>query len=429
MMLGRLRRNDLAGASRPDVFVANSNHVAARIRKHYRRDAIVVHPPVDVERSPTPSAPGGRLLPRARPRGALQEGRPGGWRLRHAGAAGEGRRRGPRPGGRPRPRRGGRRVPRLRPRLRHGRAALGSAGAAVPGRGGLRDRPGRGAGGRSARDRVRRGRRAGHRGRERNRCLSCRADRDLCRVRHPSVREHARSTSTGSGPTRAASVRRVSAPRSRTCCSSTRPTGPRHERHPGPALRARSRARLGRLRARRAAPALAGRGRGGRDLPCRGRRDRRGQLRQELREQHSRAVRHLVAVERRAAGEQLARRPRARGRHERSAGRLRGGGEQRAARPGSVDLGQRPARQGPGGSRAERQRPAGSPPATGTRARRPRSQTPSGASSSPSARAAIGRASTPPNATSSRRWTRCRPTPRSGPTCATRSTASTRCEP
>ena len=50
MMLGRLRRNDLAGASRPDVFVANSNHVAARIRKHYRRDAIVVHPPVDVER-------------------------------------------------------------------------------------------------------------------------------------------------------------------------------------------------------------------------------------------------------------------------------------------------------------------------------------------------------------------------------------------
>jgi glycosyltransferase involved in cell wall biosynthesis len=50
MMLGRLRRNDLAGASRPDVFVANSNHVAARIRKHYRRDAIVIHPPVDVER-------------------------------------------------------------------------------------------------------------------------------------------------------------------------------------------------------------------------------------------------------------------------------------------------------------------------------------------------------------------------------------------
>jgi len=50
LMLGRLRRDDLAGASRPDVFVANSTHVAARIRKYYRRDATVVHPPVDVER-------------------------------------------------------------------------------------------------------------------------------------------------------------------------------------------------------------------------------------------------------------------------------------------------------------------------------------------------------------------------------------------
>jgi glycosyltransferase involved in cell wall biosynthesis len=50
MMLPRVRRDDLAGASRPDVYVANSNHVARRIRKHYRRDAVVVHPPVDVER-------------------------------------------------------------------------------------------------------------------------------------------------------------------------------------------------------------------------------------------------------------------------------------------------------------------------------------------------------------------------------------------
>jgi glycosyltransferase involved in cell wall biosynthesis len=50
LMLARLRRDDLAGASRPDVFVANSTHVAARIRKYYRREATVVHPPVDVER-------------------------------------------------------------------------------------------------------------------------------------------------------------------------------------------------------------------------------------------------------------------------------------------------------------------------------------------------------------------------------------------
>jgi glycosyltransferase involved in cell wall biosynthesis len=48
-MMGRLRRDDLAGALRPDVFVANSSHVAARIAKYYRRDARVVHPPVDID--------------------------------------------------------------------------------------------------------------------------------------------------------------------------------------------------------------------------------------------------------------------------------------------------------------------------------------------------------------------------------------------
>src|SRR4051794_15938273 len=49
-MLPRLRRDDLAGASRPDAFVANSNHVAGRIAKYYRRDATVVHPPVEIDR-------------------------------------------------------------------------------------------------------------------------------------------------------------------------------------------------------------------------------------------------------------------------------------------------------------------------------------------------------------------------------------------
>ena len=49
-LLARLRRQDLAGAAGPDVFVANSRHVAARIRRFYGREAEVVHPPVDVER-------------------------------------------------------------------------------------------------------------------------------------------------------------------------------------------------------------------------------------------------------------------------------------------------------------------------------------------------------------------------------------------
>jgi len=48
-LLGHLRRTDLAGASRPDVFVANSAHVAARIGRFYGREAVVVHAPVDVD--------------------------------------------------------------------------------------------------------------------------------------------------------------------------------------------------------------------------------------------------------------------------------------------------------------------------------------------------------------------------------------------
>ena len=43
-----LRMWDAASAQRVDHFVANSRTVAARIRKHYRRDAAVIHPPVDV---------------------------------------------------------------------------------------------------------------------------------------------------------------------------------------------------------------------------------------------------------------------------------------------------------------------------------------------------------------------------------------------
>jgi glycosyltransferase involved in cell wall biosynthesis len=44
-----LRLWDAASAQRVDYFVANSKNVAARIRKHYRRDAQVIHPPVQVQ--------------------------------------------------------------------------------------------------------------------------------------------------------------------------------------------------------------------------------------------------------------------------------------------------------------------------------------------------------------------------------------------
>lgn len=48
-LLAWLRRQDRAGARGPDVFVANSRHVADRINRFYGRSAEIVHPPVDVE--------------------------------------------------------------------------------------------------------------------------------------------------------------------------------------------------------------------------------------------------------------------------------------------------------------------------------------------------------------------------------------------
>jgi glycosyltransferase involved in cell wall biosynthesis len=49
-LLARLRRQDLAASRGPDLFVANSQHVAGRIQRFYGRGARVVHPPVDVQR-------------------------------------------------------------------------------------------------------------------------------------------------------------------------------------------------------------------------------------------------------------------------------------------------------------------------------------------------------------------------------------------
>jgi glycosyltransferase involved in cell wall biosynthesis len=48
-LLAWLRRQDLAGAGGPDVFVANSRHVAERIERFYGRTAEIIHPPVHVD--------------------------------------------------------------------------------------------------------------------------------------------------------------------------------------------------------------------------------------------------------------------------------------------------------------------------------------------------------------------------------------------
>ena len=55
------RRLDRRAAQRPDLYIAISNIVRERIRRHYGRDAPVVYPPVDVERF-TPTPRGERLL-------------------------------------------------------------------------------------------------------------------------------------------------------------------------------------------------------------------------------------------------------------------------------------------------------------------------------------------------------------------------------
>lgn len=51
-LCSRLRLWDVISANRVDHFVANSATVARRIRKHWRRDSTVVHPPVDVHNIP-----------------------------------------------------------------------------------------------------------------------------------------------------------------------------------------------------------------------------------------------------------------------------------------------------------------------------------------------------------------------------------------
>ncbi len=49
-LFGRLRNWDVSTAHQVDHFIANSSYIARRIRRTYRRDAVVIHPPVDVDR-------------------------------------------------------------------------------------------------------------------------------------------------------------------------------------------------------------------------------------------------------------------------------------------------------------------------------------------------------------------------------------------
>ncbi|HYT33075.1 MAG TPA: glycosyltransferase, partial [Thermoanaerobaculia bacterium] len=63
LAIARLRAWDQATAGRPSRYLANSNAVAGRIRKHYGREATVLSPPADVEFfTPGSSARGDFLL-------------------------------------------------------------------------------------------------------------------------------------------------------------------------------------------------------------------------------------------------------------------------------------------------------------------------------------------------------------------------------
>jgi glycosyltransferase involved in cell wall biosynthesis len=50
ILLKGLRAWDINAARQPDQFVANSSAVAERIWEVYRRDAVVIHPPIDLDR-------------------------------------------------------------------------------------------------------------------------------------------------------------------------------------------------------------------------------------------------------------------------------------------------------------------------------------------------------------------------------------------
>jgi glycosyltransferase involved in cell wall biosynthesis len=67
-----LRQWDRLAADRVDHFIAISQEVRRRIAKVYRRDSVIIYPPVDTSRfAPVPASGGGGLLPLRWPIGAV----------------------------------------------------------------------------------------------------------------------------------------------------------------------------------------------------------------------------------------------------------------------------------------------------------------------------------------------------------------------
>lgn len=57
LFVGPLKRWDFRAAQRPDYIITNSTHTQAAIQRFYKRDSIVVHPPVETDRFKLPSNP------------------------------------------------------------------------------------------------------------------------------------------------------------------------------------------------------------------------------------------------------------------------------------------------------------------------------------------------------------------------------------
>ena len=49
LFINYLRMWDVTSSARVDYFIANSNNVASRIKRHYKRESVVIYPPVDTE--------------------------------------------------------------------------------------------------------------------------------------------------------------------------------------------------------------------------------------------------------------------------------------------------------------------------------------------------------------------------------------------
>ena len=50
LLVGPMRFWDFKAAQRPDYMIANSSYIKDQIKKYYRRDCVVIHPPVEVEK-------------------------------------------------------------------------------------------------------------------------------------------------------------------------------------------------------------------------------------------------------------------------------------------------------------------------------------------------------------------------------------------